>query len=252
MSRKRLSKKQLKSDKFVQHTFDWAHWAETHRSQVLVALAGIAVLVAAFFVYRGLARAGEEDAARSYIEARQAYFAGNYQLAVSDLQAFLDQHEDSSYGDDARIFLADAYYQAGDPQAAVETLQWFHRHEDSPFAINALLLEAAAYQGIGSLDPAAEAYQEALERTEVDAQRVEILGNLADVYELKGDTDQAAVQLQAIVDLDPEAPAADLARRKLAELTVRPLSAVGSGPEGAVAPSDPMGAAAPDSTEGEG
>ena len=251
MSRKRLSKKQLKRDRFIEHTFDWAHWAETHRSQVLAALAGIAVLVAAFFVYRGLARAGEEDAARSYIEARQAYFAGNYQLAVSDLETFLDSHGDSSYGDDARIFLADALYQAGDPQAAVEALQWFHTHEDSPFAVNALMLEAAAYQGMGSLDPAAETYREALERTDVDAQRVQILGSLADVYELKGDTDQAAAQLQAIIDLDPEAPVADLARRDLAELTVRPLSAAGSTPEAGVAAPDGPGAAAADGADGE-
>ena len=248
MSRKRLSKKQLKSDKFVQHTFDWAHWAETHRSQVLAALAGIAVLVGAFFVYRGLARAGEEEAARSYIEARQAYFAGNYQLAVSDLQAFIDRHGDSSYGDDARIFLADALYQAGDPQGAVETLQWFHSHEDSPFAINGLLLEAAAYQGMGSLDAAAETYQEALERTDVDVQRVQILSSMADVYSLKGDTDQAAAQLQAIVDLDPEAPAADLARRKLAEITVQPLSVAGSS-AGEAAPGEAVGALDADSLE---
>jgi tetratricopeptide (TPR) repeat protein len=251
MSRKRLSKKQLKRDRFVEHTFDWAHWAETHRSQVLAALAGIAVLVAAFFVYRGLARAGEEDAARSYIEARQAYFAGNYQLAVSDLEAFLDSHGDSSYGDDARIFLADALYQAGDPQAAVEALQWFHTHEDSPFTVNALLLEAAAYQGMGSLDPAAETYREALERTDVDPQRIQILGSLADVYELKGDTDQAAAQLQTIIDLDPEAPVADLARRELAELTVRPLSAAGSPPEAGVTAPNGQGAAGADSVEGE-
>ena len=251
MSRKRLSKKQLKRDKFVEHTFDWAHWAESHRTQVLAALAGIAVLVAAFFVYRSLARAGEEDAARSYIEARQAYFSGNYPLAVSDLQAFIDSHGDSSYGDDARIFLADALYQAGDPQAAVETLQWFHSHEDSPFAVNALLLEAAAYQATGSLDAAAETYRQALERTDVEAQRVQILSSLADVYELKGETDQAAAQLRAIVDLDPEAPAADLARRKLAELTAQPLSAA-SPPAGRAPAPEASGAAEADSAQGEG
>lgn len=244
MSRKRLSKKQLKRDRFVEHTFDWAHWAETHRSQVLAALAGIAVLVAAFFVYRGLARAGDEDASRSYIQARQAYFAGNYQLAVGDLQGFIDDHGDSSYGDDARIFLADALYQAGDPQAAVEVLQWFHRH-DSPFAVNALLLEAAAYQAMDSFDPAIESYREALELADVNARRVEILGGLADVYELKGDTAQAAAQLQAIVDLDSEAPAADLARRELAELTVQPLT-TGAGGEAVT------GTEAPSSTEADG
>ena len=35
--------------------------------------------------------------------------------------------------------------------------------------------------------------------------------------------EQAAAQLRAIVELDPEAPAADRARRDLAEITVRPI-----------------------------
>lgn len=249
MSRKRLSKKQLKRDRFVEHTFDWAHWVETHRSQALAVLAGLAVLVAAFFVYRGLARASEEEAARGYLEARQAYFAGNYQLAVSDLQGFLQDHGDSSYGDDARIFLADALYQAGDPQAAVETLQEFFEHDgDSPFALNARLLMAAAYQGMGQLDQAVAAYREALDTATVDAQRVRIHEGLADVHELKGDTRAAAAELQAIVDLDPESAAAAKARRELAELTVQPI------PMGGISPSAEAtgGAAVADTTEPQG
>lgn len=228
MSRKRLSKKQLKRDRFVEQTFDWAHWVESHRSQVLVSLAGVAVLVGAFFVYRSLARASEEESARSYIEARQAYFAGNYQLAVSDLQAFLRTHGDTSYGDDARLFLADALYQAGDPEGAVETLrEFFDRHGDSPLALNARLLMAAAYQGMGRLDEAVAAYDEALEQAHADAQRVRIHKGLADVHKLQGNTEKAAAQLQAIVDLDPESGAAAEARRELAEITVEPIPVAG-------------------------
>ena len=224
MSRKRLSKKQLRRDRFVEQTFDWAHWAEIHRSQVLAALIGLAILVAAFFVYRSLARASEEDAARTYMNARQAYFAGNYQLAVSDLQGFLQSHGDSSYGDDARLFLADALYQAGDPQGAVETLQeFFDRDAGSPFTLNARLLMAAAYQEMDRPDEAVRAYQQALDDASFDAQRVEIHRRLSDVYELQGKTDEAAAQLQAIVDLDPESEAAEEARRELAEITVRPI-----------------------------
>ncbi|MGH7557615.1 MAG: tetratricopeptide repeat protein [Gemmatimonadota bacterium] len=251
MSRKRLSKQQLKRDRFVEHTFDWAHWVETHRSQVLAALAGIAVLVAAFFVYRSLARASEEDAARGYIDARQAYFAGNYQLAVSDLQGFLQNHGDSSFGDDAQLFLADALYQAGDPEGAVETLQeFFDRHGDSPFALNARLLMAAAYQGMGRLDEAVNAYQDALEVATVDAQRVRIHQGLADVHELQGDTEAAAAELQAIVDLDPESPAAGEARRELAEITVQPIP-VGGVSQAAEATRG-RGAAVADTTEPQG
>lgn len=251
MSRKRLSKKQLKSDRFVKQTFDWAHWVESHRSQALVALAGIAVLVGAFFVYRSLARASEEDAARSYIEARQAYFAGNYQLAVSDLQAFLRTHGDTSYGDDARLFLADALYQGGDAEGAVEILQeFFDRHGNSPLALNARLLMAAAYQGMGRLDEAAATYREALERATADVQRARIHKGLADVHELQGDTEAAAAQLQAIVDLDPESGAAAEARRELAEITVEPIPVAGA-PQ-ASEPSGAGAATAADTTKARG
>lgn len=246
MSRKRLSKKQLKRDRFVEQTFDWAHWVESHRSQVLAGLVAVAVLIGAFFVYRSLARASEEEAARSYIEARQAYFVGNYQLAVSDLQGFLRSHGDTSYGDDARLFLADALYQAGDAEGAIETLEeFFDRHGDSPFALNARLLMAAAYQGLGRLDEAAGAYREALEAAGSDAQRLRIHEGLADVYALQGKTEDAATELQAIIDLDPESGAAGKARRELAEITVQPIP-VESGPAAS------SGASAADTSEAQG
>jgi tetratricopeptide (TPR) repeat protein len=247
MSRKRLSKKQLRRDRFVEQTFDWAHWIETHRNQVLAGLAGIAVLVAAFFVYRSLAQASEEEAARSYMQARQAYFASNYQLAVSDLQGFLQNYGDSSYGDDARLFLADALYQAGDRQGAIETLQeFFHRHAGSPFALNARLLLAAAYQETGHPEEAVAAYRTALKLARFDAQRVRIHQELSALYEAQGDVEKATAELQAVIDLDPESPAAEEARRDLAEITVQPIS-VGGPSQAAVPP-----AATSDDTTGPG
>lgn len=249
MSRKRLSKKQLKRDRFVEQTFDWAHWVESHRTQVVAGLAGIAVLIAAFFVYRNLARAGEEEAARSYIDARQAYFAGNYQLAVADLQGFLRSHGDTSYADDARLFLSDALYQAGDPEGAVETLEeFFDRHGDSPFAPNARLLMAASYQALGRLDEAVEAYRTALAEAGSDTERIRIRARLADVYLLQGRTGDAAAELQAIIDLDPLGAAAAQARRELAEITVEPIPVGGAAP-----PSEPAEeAVAPDTSGAEG
>lgn len=233
MSRKRLSKKQLKSDKFVQRTFDWAHWAETHRNQVIAGVIGAVVLGGAFFVYRAMAQSAEEEAARSYGEARQAYFAGNYQLAASDLAGFVGRHGDTRYGDDARFFLADALYEAGDAEGAVRALQEFlDRHEDSPFAASAKTLLGAAYLSLGRYAQAVGAYEAALEDASHDAERIQIRRALAHVYRAQKQTDQAVAQYRAILDLSPEGKAATEARREIAEMTVEPLGAPTPAAEG--------------------
>lgn len=235
MSRKRLSKKQLRSDRFVRQTFDWAHWAETHARQLIAGVVLLGVLVAGFFVYRNMSAAAEEEAAADYMDARQAYLTGNYPLAVSDLEGFLAEHAGSDYEDDARLSLADAHFRAGQPAEAAATLERFlERHDDSPLTDNALWLLAAAYQEMGQHDRAIQAYGRALERAEYDALEVEIRQSLARTYEMLNQTERAAEQYRAIVELVPETEVAEEARRELAELTVEPL--------GGVPPQDAAGA----------
>ena len=235
MSRKRLSKKQLKHDRFVKRTFDWAHWAETHRREMIGGAVALVVLLAGFFVYRGVSRGAEEEAARDYLMARQAYFAGNYQLAVSDLQGFIDRYAGSGYVDDARLFLGESQLQAGQPAEAVATLETLlDDHGDSPLADNGRRLLAAAYAQAGQVDRAVETYREAIEDTPFDELKVQIHASLARLFESQSRPEEAVAEYQAILELTPEGPAADEARREIAELTVEPLTgAVGSSTGGA-------------------
>jgi len=229
MSRKRLSKTQLKRDKFVERTFDWAHWAETHRREMVGAAVALVVLAAGLLVYRNVSRGAEEEAGRDYLMARQAYFAGNFQLAVSDLQSYLGRHGGSDYADDAMLFLAESQLQAGQPADAVATLEkMLDEHGDSPLADNARRLLAAAYGQAGQLDRAAETYHEAIEKSEFDEQRVQLRAALAELYASQSRKAEAVEEYRAIVELQPEGPAAEEARRAIAELTVQPLTGDGS------------------------
>lgn len=224
MSRKRLSKKQLKGDRFVEQTFDWARWAETHRREVLGGLAVVALAIAGFFVYRTLSTSAEEAASGEYLEARQAYFAGNFPLAASDLQDFIRQYGDTSYADDARFFRADALYQAGDLQGAVTALEeFFDRHGDSPFASTARLMLAAGYARLQRFDEAEAEYLEALERAPYDSERIEVLEELARLYEVRGDRAAAVQRYRTIADLTSDEAVAARAERRIAELSVQPL-----------------------------
>jgi tetratricopeptide (TPR) repeat protein len=240
MSRKRLSKKQLRGDKFVRRTFDWAHWAETHRREMLGGAIALVVLAAGFFVYRGVSRGAEEEAARDYMMARQGYFAGNYQLAVSDLQGFIDRHGGTPYADDALLFLGESQLQSGQPAEAVATLQkLLDEHGNSPLADNARRLLAVAYGQAGQLDQAVEMYREAIENAPFDEQKLQLHESLARLYETQSRKEEAVGEYQAIIELQPEGPAADEARREIAELSVQPLteaaSQSGAGPQAEVA-----------------
>jgi tetratricopeptide (TPR) repeat protein len=225
-----LSKKQLKRDRFVERTFDWAHWAETHRREMIGGAIALVVLAAGFFVYRGVSRGAEEEAARDYLMARQGYFAGNYQLAVSDLRGFLDRHADTAYADDALLFLGESQFQAGQPAEAVATLEeLLEDHGGSPLAENARALLAAAYGQAGQVDRAVETYREAIENARFDEQKVQLHEALARLFETHSRTEDAVAEYRAIVELEPEGASADEARREIAELTVQPLT---SGPQG--------------------
>lgn len=229
MSRKRLSKSQLKGDKFVERTFDWAHWAETHRREMVGGAVALVILAAGFFVYRNVSRGAEEEAARDYMMARQAYFAGNFQLAASDLQGYLDRHGGSPYADDAMLFLGESQLQAGQPAEAVATLEaMLDEHGDSPLADNGRRLLAAAYGQAGQLDRAVEVYREAIENATFDEQKIQLRAALAELYASQSRKAEAAEEYRAIVELQPEGPAADEARRQIAELTVQPLTGSGS------------------------
>jgi len=228
MSRKRLSKKQLKGDRFVERTFDWAHWLETHKTQAIAGFAGLALIVAGLFVWRQVSQSSEESASVEYALARQAYFAGNWQLAASDLQGFLNRRGDSSYADDARLFLADAYYQAGQYQPAIQELDRFlDDHGDSPFAENARQLLAASYQQMGQFPQAIAVYERALDEAETDVAKISYRYAMARIYESQGNVEAAANQYRAIVETDPEGESAAEAQRRLAELTVEPIAVAG-------------------------
>jgi predicted negative regulator of RcsB-dependent stress response len=233
MSRKRLAKHQLRRDRFVEQTFDWAHWAETHRRQFLVGAAALALVLGGFFVWRTMSQSAEEDASGAYLEARQSYFAGNFPLAAADLEDFVRRHGDTSFGDDARFFRADALYQAGNDEAAAEALEEFlDRHGDSPFAQTARLLTGAVYSRLNRYGDAQAAYERALETASFDAERARVREELARLHESQGDNASAAEEYRRVAELVPETETAARALRRAAELSVEPLAVGGNASDG--------------------
>lgn len=224
-TRKRLTKRQLKRDRFVETTFDWAAWTRANARTVAIGVGALVLLAGGMLLYQTSRSREARMAGQRFQEVWTAYAAGNYQLAANDFKQFRDQYGGSEYADDASLYLGDSYLRAGDYPAAIKTLEQFRRdYDDSPLTYGATSLLAAAYEGSGNLVKAAEIYAEALRLARHDYQRVASLMDGARVLEGQQKKSDAAGAYRQIVEKYPDSDAAAEARVRLAELTAKPLA----------------------------
>jgi len=223
-TKKRLTKRELKRDPFVDTVFDWALWGRENLRFVALGLGVVALLGLTLLLYRGSRAAESRRATQKYQEIWQTYVSGNYQLAANDFRQFRDQYRKSAHGDDATLYLADAYYRSGDYPSAIEVLEGFEdEYGDSPLSYAAANLLGAAYESSGDWIKAAQAFAEAREGARYDFQKVAALMNEVRTYAGQGDAEKAAGAYRRISEEFPESPSAPEARVRLSELEATPI-----------------------------
>jgi TolA-binding protein len=223
-SKKRIARKELKRDPFVDRVFDWALWSRENVRTVAVIAGALALVVLAVVLYRASQTSQSRQAAQRYDEVLATYYSGNYQLAANDLRQFRSQYRGSRQAAEATIYLADAYLRAGDNTAGIQTLGEFQRDfEDSPYSYAAANLLGAAYEASGDWVKASESYARAFELARHDFEKVEALLNRARAEVAQGNTDEAADAYRQIIEKYPESKAVDLARVRLAEVSAKPI-----------------------------
>jgi outer membrane protein assembly factor BamD (BamD/ComL family) len=233
-TRKRLTKQQLKRDRFVDTTFDWVIWARENGRTVAVIAGGVLLVALAFILYRTSEARETRQASQRFQEIIQTYAAGNFQLAANDFKQFLSQHGGSMYGDQATLYLANSYMLASDPKAAVKTLEDSRdRLDGSRLAYEAASLQGSAYEAAGDLGKAAESYGHAREKARYDFERAQALMNEARVYGAQKATEKAVEAYRQVIQKYPGSAMAMDAQVRVAELTAKPLGA----PAAAAAPS---------------
>lgn len=223
----KLSKRELKRDRFVDTTFDWALWVRENVRKVAVLGGALALLMLGIVLYRSTQASASRQAGQNFEEVRQAYIAGNYQLAANDFKQFLVRYPDSEYADDAALYLGDSYLRAGDYPSAIKALEEFEgEHGDSPLAYAATNLLGAAYEASGNQVKAAEIYGRAHGQAQHDYQRIASLMDRARVYAAQQEKDKAADAYREIIEKYPESSLAREAKVRLAELSAEPLGVV--------------------------
>lgn len=179
-----------------------AEWARRNVTLIVVGVVAIVALVGGLLWYRADRAQRLDDAAIAFLQVEQAVATGEDAIATRELQLFIQQHGDTPYGDEARVFLAQVHLQAGRSAEAIEALQpVVRRMRDSPVGVQAAILMATAQEVSGDPEAAIQTYLEAAEAADTGFRRQEALGNAALLRQQAGNYAGAAELYSRLVEM---------------------------------------------------
>lgn len=219
---RRLTKKQLKHDKFLEAIYAaWAYAQDNIGVVIGGAVALIAIVVLGVRVGGSVGGPhGNPEAERALSAARTQFLTGQGEAATAALEDVRRRYGSSAAGKEATLLLANSLYQAGDYARALTVFQDFLRkplHDDLT-RDNARLAIAACREETGDLAGASEGYREIWDTAFNPALRVQAAMAAARCERAQGQTDRAAALYRSVVADYPESPEADTARFLLLEI----------------------------------
>jgi outer membrane protein assembly factor BamD (BamD/ComL family) len=219
MSPHRITKKEMKQDKFVTYSLKVSEWIQKHLNEALMGAGGvILVAVILFFVLSSQAKK-QQKAAELLGRASLELQAGNMGQAVGDLQTVLDKYGGTKSAGKAAFFLASAYFYAQDYlQAQTFFERYLEEYKEDP------LLSASARAGIadchmqrGNFVLAGEAYANVVSLNPQGFFAPEYLLKAASAYLKADQKDKAREILNRLIQEYPDSREIHQAKLKLAE-----------------------------------
>jgi len=125
---KRLTKRQIKEDPLLTWTVRIETYLEENLKRIAIIVGAVALAVALVFVWRGMHRSAEAEAAAKLTEAQFQLWSGNATQAVASAQQVIDQHGGTKSGRQAHLVRGDALLANGDPQGAMAEYRSYLDH----------------------------------------------------------------------------------------------------------------------------
>lgn len=188
-------------------------FVDTNKQLVYGVLAGLVVLmllIAGFFYYRSTQQVAAQERLGRIVSF---YEAGDYQMALEGtgdrmgLLDIADEYGGTAAGNLAAFYAADAYYQIGDYERALEFFQSYDAEADI-LGASAIAAQAAIHENQGAFEEAAARYVEAAEQYESAATAPGYLMSAGRAYEQAGQYDAAVEVYQRVQSAYPDVPAA--------------------------------------------
>ncbi len=219
--RKRITKRQIKEDKFVTYYFKTTDFIQQYSRQIIWAVSGIAVVFIVFFIYSKKRAEKEQNAIVDLTKSKVEYFNNNYESAVNILQNLVDSYGDTKSGKTGAFYLANAYFNL---EKYDEAEKYFKEYLDGN---SDDILEASAISGVascleeqGKFAEAAEMYEKAADQFSDGFMAPDNLFNSARCLVLAKDTEAASIILYQVLEKYSESQIKNDAEILLAEINL--------------------------------
>ncbi|MEE9165479.1 MAG: tetratricopeptide repeat protein, partial [Nitrospinota bacterium] len=154
--RKRLTKQQIKEDKFVTYYFKAQDFISQNSRYVTWGLIGIPVVIFASFIFSNIRQEKDKSANIELSKARIDYFAENYESAMSTLNNLTENYGGTQAGKKGLYYLANAHFMSKNFDEAEQYFgQFLDQSSDKDLTVSALAGIAACQEEKGDFSIAA-------------------------------------------------------------------------------------------------
>ncbi len=220
MSPHRITKKEMKQDKFVTYSLKVSEWIQKHLKEILMAAGGVILIaVILFFVFSSKAKS-ERKAAELLGKANMQLQAGSIEAAVSDLQTVVNKYGGTGSAEQAIFFLAYANFYTGNYVQAQSLFEKYLQKykEDQLLSASAQAGIADCHMQTGNFVLAAENFVKAASLYPDNFSTPQYLLNAAFAYLKADQKDRAKEILNKLINEYPDSREVSRAKIQLAEL----------------------------------
>lgn len=144
-AKKRITKRQIKQDKFVTFYFKATDFMKQHSNKVTIGLIAAAVIIVLTFFIAQSKKEAELNASEQLAKANTEIARGELQQAIDILSNMSENYSGTKSASKGVYFLAYTYFQKGEYENAIKYFQkYLEDYADDPILTN------AAYSGVGA------------------------------------------------------------------------------------------------------
>lgn len=218
--KKKLSKKEIKEDKLVESYYKAYGFFDENKSRIGLYAVIIVALAAVIYLYMNSRGQTNETAGVELSRVMSIYDSGSYLEAIEGrqgtniigLKKIVEEYGSTENGENAKIFLANAYFYLGKNEEAFKYYEDYGGSNDL-YKATALAGEAGYYASNKEYEKAADLYRKASRISEVNALNPEYILKASINYINAGKKDVAKDLLETLKrDFTNSAPAREADR----------------------------------------